>query len=411
MSSYWKRHIDQEIEDGLKTFGGLVLEGPRASGKTKSGSQFSRSSIRLDSDPMLPGLAETSPHVILDGASPRLIDEWQLAPALWNATRFEIDQRVVPGQFILTGSATPSDDQTHHSGAGRFGRIRVRTMSLSESKESTEQVSLSALMAGEAVAGIGGIDVPGYADVIERGGWPALVVTEGRNPQTYLKNYLDDVARVDLTSAGLPADPVRVASLIRAVARNTSSERAATRLASEAEISAQSARTYLDALARVFVVEELPAWTPHLRSNIRLRTQPKWHFVDPSLSVAALGGSAHHLLDDLEFFGFLFESLCIRDLRIYAQVLGGRVYHYRDSSGLEVDAVVELRDGSWGAFEVKIGGAEAIEKAAQRLLSLRDKVSDARRRSSTAVTVLTAGNTSYQRKDGVNVVSLGHLTV
>ncbi|QIM15668.1 ATP-binding protein [Leucobacter insecticola] len=410
MGGSWQRIVDDAVRVDLRTFGVLVLEGPRASGKTETGLQYANSSVRLDSDPALVALAETTPTLVLEGGTPRLVDEWQLAPLLWNAARHTIDERGTPGQFIFAGSATPSDDHTRHSGAGRFGRLLVHPMSLSESRESTGHVRLSALMQGETPAGLGGLDVPGYSHAIARGGWPALVTNPKRDPVRYLQSYLDDVARVDLRGLGLRFDPARVSALLRAIARNVAGERTATKLAVEADISAQSSRQYIDALTRVFVVEELPAWSTHLRSNVRMRVQPKWHFVDPSLTVAALDGDEQRLLQDLNLFGFLFESLCIRDLRVYSQALGGRVYHYRDSSGLEVDAIVELRDGTWSAFEVKMGGSQAIEQAASNLKKLKSKVASNRQRELGSLTVLTAGNTSYAREDGVNVVSLGHLT-
>ena len=408
---YFPRIVDETLAEHLRTFGGVVLQGPRAAGKSETAGQFAASSIRLDADPALAALAETSPGSILDGAPPRLIDEWQSAPNLWNVARHLIDERREPGQFIFTGSAIPTDESTRHSGAGRFSRITLRPMSLWESGESSGKVSLRELMAGEPAAGIDGLDLKGYVQAIVRGGWPALVTSERMSPSLYLGNYLDDVTRVDLGSAGQQSDPVRVGALLRAIARNVATERPATKLALEADISPQSARTYLDALTRVFVLEEQPAWATHLRSSVRVRVQPKWHFVDPSLAVAALSASEQVLMEDLKTLGFLFESLCIRDLRIYAQALDGNVYHYRDSSDLEVDAIVELRSGRWAAIEVKLGGTKAIDEAARSLLSLKSKVSDSKQAELGSLIVLTAGAISYRRDDGVNVVSLSHLHV
>lgn len=394
----------------------MIIQGPRASGKTTTGLQVSESSVRLDSDPQLPSIAETAPGVVLSGATPRLIDEWQLAPTLWNAVRHEVDLRSVPGQFVLTGSATPPDDMTRHSGAGRFRRVTLRPMTLSESGESTGAVSFAGLFLGQGVAGIGGPTVEDYASLLVRGGWPALVAQPNRSPRDYLGSYLDDVARVDLPGIEIRTDPLRVRALIRALARNTSTEISAARLSQEAEIgesgtevSAQTVRKYIDALTRVFVIEEQPAWAPHLRSKIRLRTHPKWHFIDPSLAAAALGAGPQALLDDLNTLGLLFESLCIRDLRVLAQPLGGTVYHYRDSNGLEIDAIVECGDGRWAAFEIKLGGSKNIDTAAAHLRALTKKVSQQRANQLASLNVLTAGNTSYTRDDGVNVVSLGHL--
>lgn len=418
MDAYRERIAERTVRHALETFGAVVIEGPRAVGKTTLGQHLAASSVRLDSSPRLAELAGVSPGTILDGAVPRLIDEWQLAPTLWNAVRHEVDRRGEPGQFILTGSATPADDLTRHSGAGRFRRVMLRPMSLAESGESTQTVSCDAFFNSETVAGHGGPTVPDYARLIARGGWPALVTQPRRSAGEYLGTYLDDIARVDLPGAELVVDPARMRALIRALARNVSTEAAATRLAQEASIgepgdvggvSAQTVRRYLDALTRVFVVEDLPAWAPHLRSRVRLRVQPKWHFIDPSLACASLGADADRLLGDLETLGLLFESLCIRDLRVYAHARGGTLAHYRDSSGLEVDAIVELRDGRWAAFEVKLGGDNSIEQAARSLRSLRHKVAESRTAELCSLNVITAGATSYTRPDGVNVVALGHL--
>lgn len=394
-------------------------------GKTTSGLQLAASSVRLDSSPNMVTLAELSARTVLDGPTPRLIDEWQLAPSLWNAVRHEVDARGLAGQFILTGSATPADDVTRHSGAGRFRRVTLRPMSLVESGESTRSVSFATLFRRTtddrpaSVGGLGGPTVEEYAALVVRGGWPALVTQPSRSATDYLADYLDDVARADLRFAGLNPDPVRMGALQRALARNTATEASAVKLSAEAElpvpgtataeVSAQTVRKYIDALTRIFVVEEQPAWAPHLRSRVRLRVHPKWHFVDPSLATAALRVEPRALLADLGAFGLFFESMCIRDLRVYAQTLGGAVYHYRDDSGLEVDAVVELGDGRWSAFEVKLGGTEPVEVAAANLLKLRAKVSLQRAAQLGTLNVLTAGAESYTRPDGVNVIALGHL--
>lgn len=353
---------------------------------------------------------------MLAGSTPRLIDEWQLAPALWNAARHAVDARGKAGQFILTGSATPPDDHTRHTGAGRFRRISLRPMSLAESGDSIATVPFPALFADGTVGGLGGPTVADYARFVVRGGWPALVEAPGRDPTEYLDSYLSDVARTDLATAGSRVDPIRMRALMRAIARNLATEAAATKLAKEAELgsnedvlSAQSARKYLDALIRVRVVEEQPAWTPHLRSAIRLRVSPTWHFVDPSLAAAALGATARTLLDDPKTLGFMFESLAIRDLRVYAETLGGTVTHYRDEQGHEVDAIVELPDGRWAAFEVKLGGQASIDSAAAALHVLAKKVTPQRAAALASLNVITAGTTSLTRHDAVNVIALGHL--
>ncbi len=417
MDEYFPRVVDAAIRDALDTFGAVILQGPRAAGKTTTGLHFAASAVRLDASPELADLAAASPITVMKGETPRLLDEWQLAPPLWNAVRHEVDNRREPGQFILTGSATPGDDVTRHSGAGRFGRVTLRPMTIAESGQGIDAFTLSDLFEGRDISGYGGPTVEDYAAAIERGGWPALVRQPRRSAFSYLTSYLDDIARVDLPGADLHIDPVRMHALLRALARNTSTEISATRLSTEAEIeaprgtgvSAQSVRKYLDALTRIFVLEEQPAWAPHLRSKVRVRVQPKWHFVDPSLSAAALGATRSALLDDPTTLGLLFESLCVRDLRVHGGALAGKVFHYRDETGLEVDAIVELPNSDWSAFEVKLGGSESIEHAAGTLTKLAEKVSLKRRARLRSLNVLTAGNVSFRRSDGVNVVSLGHI--
>lgn len=425
MAEYRPRIADSLIERSLQTFGAVILQGPRAAGKTTSGLHFSTSSVRLDADPGLLSLASASPQTVLSGNTPRLIDEWQLAPSLWNVVRHEVDNRREPGQFILTGSAVPADDVTRHSGAGRFRRITMRPMTLSESGEGTQSVVFESLFAGEKPSGMGGPEIADYAELIVRGGWPALISRPVDVAYDYLSSYLEDIALIDLPQMDVRADPQRMQALIRAVARNTATEVGVAKLAREADIqptndgeevnqtgvSEKTARKYLDALSRVFVLEEQPAWSPHLRSKVRLRTHAKWHFIDPSLAAAALNASSQTLLREPNTLGLLFESLAIRDLRVLADRIQGSVFHYRDETGLEVDAIVERRDGSWIALEVKLGGEKPIHNAAKHLLQLSRKVSDQRRAELKSLNVITAGQTSYARSDGVNVIALSHLTL
>lgn len=416
MVSYLARTADASIERALRTFGGVVVEGARAVGKTTTALRHAHSAVRMDSSPQLIELAETAPAEVLAGESPRLIDEWQLAPTLWNAARHAVDERGMAGQFLFTGSATPADDVTRHSGAGRFGRVRLRTMSLAESKDSLAAVRFDDVLAGDSVAAFGGPSVRDYAAAIVRGGWPVLVRDSNRVPAEYLRGYLGDVARVDLPASDVRVDPMRMAALIDALARNVSTEVSVARLGREAQLAgretalaASTARKYLDALARVNAIEEQPAWRPHLRSVVRQRVSSKWHFVDPSLAAAALDADADALLADPKTLGFLFQSLAIRDLRVYAEALGGAVTHYRDEQGLEVDAIVELPGGRWSAFEVKLGGQTAIETAAVHLQALARRVDDAHRERLGSLVVLTAGDVTMRRPDGVVVTALGHL--
>lgn len=419
MAAYRPRVADALVERGLHTFGAVILQGPRAAGKTTLGLHFAASSVRLDADPDFLNLASASPQAVLAGATPRLIDEWQLVPTIWNTVRHEVDSRQEKGQFILTGSATPTDDVTRHSGAGRFRRVTLRPMSLNESGEGTGSVSMKALFEGEKPAAMGGPDLTEYVDLIVRGGWPALIGQPVEAAYDYLTSYLADLSLVDLPQMDVRTDPQRMAALMRAVARNVATEASTAKLAREAEIqpgtvenagmSQITARRYLDALVRVFVLEEQPAWSTHLRSKVRLRTHAKWHFIDPSLAVAALNGSPQRLLAEPSTLGLLFESLAVRDLRIHSEQIRGSVSHYRDETGLEVDAIVERRDGSWSAFEVKLGGEKNIDEAAKSLCQLARKVSEQRRGELASLNVITAGQTSYQRSDGVNVVALSHI--
>lgn len=410
--TYWPRTVDPTVEGMLRSLGGLLLQGARGCGKSATALAHSSSSIRIDSSPQIAELAQVSPDTVLAGETPRAIDEWQLAPNLWNAARHLIDDRRAAGQFIFAGSATPSDSPIRHSGAGRFGRATMHTMSLSEARASTDAVSFSALMDGDTagdVAGIGGLTVPQYAELLVRGGWPALVTGQITDSNLFLEQYLESAALVDLPDEEWNCDPGRMRSLLRALARNTATEATKTRIADESELSVRSLDGYLNALRRVFILDEQPAWSPSLRSSVRLRVKPKWHLCDPALAACALGANAESLLNDLNTFGFLFESLCVHDLRVYAEALGGTVYHYRDESGLEVDAIAELRDGRWAAIEVKMGGDKAVDWAAVNLLKLANKVNTDIKGAPQALIVVTAGNVSYRRSDGVYVVALGHL--
>lgn len=409
MAEYWPRVVDSRLSRSLASLGGVLLDGSRASGKSETALAHAGSAIRLDTSPQVRQIAQVMPERVLQGAVPRVVDEWQLAPELWNVARAEIDRRQQSGQFIFTGSAAPADDVTRHSGAGRFGRLTLRPMSLQESRDSLNEVSFSGLFEGEKPSGFGGLTVPDYASLTVRGGWPALVTGKASDPNVYLGAYLDSIARAELPADLPKADPIRMQALLRAIARNTATEANQGKLAAEADLNPRTVRSYLDTLTRVFVLEEQPAWSPKLRSNVRKRVKPKWHFVDPSLAAQLLGCTADRLVNDLETFGFLFESLCVRDLRVYASVLDGTVFHYRDETGLEVDAIVQLRDGRWIAIEVKLGGERAIEQAARNLRVFAEKVDDIHRDQLCGLVILTAGEASYPRDDGTMVVSLGHL--
>jgi len=414
---YIARAIDTMLSEALEAAGGVVIEGPRFCGKTTTAKQAATSSVELDKEVGLRLIAQTDPSLILEGDTPRLLDEWQLVPSIWNAVRHEIDLRNKSGQFILTGSAAPKDDITHHSGAGRFVRIDMETMTLSEQGASSSEISLSGLFNGSAKdSAAGGPTVRDYIDLLFRGGWPALRDSTDKSVRLVLENYVDEIARVDINTPGeMTHDPVRVRALLRSLARNTANEFPNSKFAIEAAgggqpLAEQTVRNYLDALRRIFILKDQPGWNTHLRSRVRLIGNPKRHLADPSIALAAIGASKEELTRDGKALGFFFESLAIHDLRVYAKLLSGEVFHYRDSSGLEIDAILELRNSKWAGIEIKMPEGE-IDTAAKHLLALKSKLADAVQNRCAFLAVLTSGQASYIRPDGVRVISLGHLGV
>lgn len=412
--------MDDVLQARLASIGGVLIEGPKACGKTETARQMAASEVLLDLDEAARAAAEVDPALVLEGARPRLIDEWQLVPKLWNCVRRTIDERRLPGQFILTGSAAPADDETRHVGAGRIARVRMRPMSLFESGHSSGDISLRALLnSADVRAADTGITVPDLVDRVCVGGWPAFQQLSVEDALIAVSSYLDEVRRIDVNRVdGVKRDPVRVQRLLRALARNVATEAAVSKIAAgtgeenadpESLLSRGTVYDHISALKRLMVVEDQPPWAPHLRSRSRLRTTPTRHFVDPSLAVAALGASPPKLLNDLNLFGFLFESLVIRDLRIYGQANDAEVLHYRDNTGLEVDAIVEARDGRWAAFEVKLGGEEKIEEAAANLQTFAERIDTARSGAPARLGVIVATGYGYVREDGVAVIPLGTL--
>lgn len=417
-TTYLPRLCDNELQQALQSSGAVLVEGAKWCGKTSTASRAAKSTLYMqdpDHTASYLAMADVKPSLLLKGPSPRLLDEWQMAPVLWDAVRFEVDQRRETGQFILTGSAVPSDNVASHTGTGRISRLLMRPMSLYESRESNGTISLSGLFNGNSdVESMSGLTIEQIAFALCRGGWPASVKLKEqaalRTATAYVEAIINhDVSRVD----GVEKNPERVRLLLRSLSRNISTMATIKTIMDDMEafdisLSDKTISFYLNALRRIFVVEDLPAWSPSLRSKTAIRTSVKRQFVDPSISVAAMRTNPEGLLRDFNTFGFLFEALCTRDIRIYAQACDGDVFHYRDKSGLESDLIVRLRDGRWAAIEVKLGGKQE-EIAAENLLKLKSKIDAEKMGEPSFLMVLTGGQYSYRRKDGVLVVPIGCL--
>lgn len=413
---YVPRTVDKELKARLASAPVVVLEGPKSVGKTMTARQVAESEVRLDIDAAARTAAAVDPALVLDGAAPRLIDEWQVEPQLWNHVRSEADRRGKPGQFILTGSAVPWDDETRHSGAGRISRITMRPLSMFELGRSAGTVSLRALLDGQAPrAADPGLTIEDVADLISRGGWPAIRDLDIEAALVAVRDYLNEIRRTDISRVDkVERDPERVRRLLASLGRNVATSAAITKLAhdtggAEGPLDRDTVADYLNALARLFIVEDQPAWGPHLRSRVQVRVSPKRHFVDPSLAVAALGASPKKLLRDLNFMGFLFESLVIRDLRVYGQELDARVLHYRDNKDLEIDAIVHTTDERWAAFEIKLGGEKLIDEGAASLLRFSQRVDTAKVGVPACLGVIVARGYGFVRRDGVAVIPVGSL--
>lgn len=413
---YRERVLDRELDERLSAIGAVLIEGPKACGKTESATQKATTTYRLDVDPAARNAASVAPDLLLDSPSPVLFDEWQVVPTLWDQVRRAVDDHAPEkGLYILTGSATPNEDVNRHSGAGRIAIIQMRPMSLMESGHSNGQASLKAVLDGNKVtAQAPGLTVP---DVIERiciGGWPALLEASTQDASRWLRDYLNQIILVDIQQLGVRRrDPENIRRLLGSLARNVGTPAKVTSLARdvggpEGPVARATVDGYLNSLSRLRLTENAPAWAPHMRSATPLQSSPTRYFVDPSLAVAALGQGPSQLLRDLNATGFLFENLVVRDVRIYAQELGGEVHHWRDQNQNEVDIVVTLPDGRWGAFEVKINPDDA-DKAAASLLVFAEKVDQGKAGPPAALGVITATGFAYRRPDGVTVLPIGTL--
>ena len=417
MQDYKARILDQVIDSRLRNKGAILVEGAKWCGKTTTAEQLSNSRLYMQ-DPAKKNqnlqLANLNPSLLLEGKTPRLIDEWQLAPKLWDAVRFEVDRRNEFKQFILTGSAVPASfDEISHSGTGRISRLLMRPMTLLETGDSTGKVSLKKLFQNETdIAATNETDLKRISYLICRGGWPKILGVSEKIALRQSIDYYDavvnsDVSRVDDKTR----NPERTKRVMHSYARNIGSQIKYEDLRKDIlgndidSFSIETLYDYLSALKKIFVIEDSPAWNPNLRSKTAIRTTDTRYFVDPSIATACLGLGPDDLINDLNTMGFLFENLCVRDLRVYAQTLDGQVYHYRDKNNLECDAVIHLRNGSYGLIEVKLGGDNLIEEGVKTLNALEKNIDMSKMKSPSFKMVLTAvGDFAYKREDGILIV-------
>ena len=423
MGNYKPRIADKLLERKLKGKGAVLIEGPKWCGKTTTAEQIAKSILYMSKPEDLQSnlvAADVSPTSLLEGDTPRLIDEWQIAPKLWDAIRFEVDHRKGHGHFILTGSADPpKNDEIFHTGTGRFSRLKMRPMSLFESEESSGEISLEEMFyKPKKILSKNPLDnIEGLAFVICRGGWPEAINMESDIALDQAFDYYDAIVNVDISRVDdVRRDAERVKRLMKSYARNQGTQTSYTVLrddiiANDADsLTEDTVYSYTKALRKIFVIEDMPAWNPNLRSKTAIRTSDTRYFIDPSIATASLGLGPSDLVRDLNTMGLFFETMCIRDLRVYAESINGEVYHYRDKSGLECDAVIHLRNGAFGLVEIKLGGDHLIEEGAQSLKKFSTKIDTAKMKEPSFLMVLTGmGKFAYQREDGVYVVPIGCL--
>lgn len=417
-NKYKARIMDAQVQQYLETFGAVCIEGPKWCGKTWISSHHANSEFLIaDSSNNFQNkkLAMLSPDLILDGETPRLIDEWQEVDSIWDAVRYTVDHRGKKGQFILTGSSTPKmKEERVHSGAGRIGRLRMRTMSLFESGDSSGAVSLEELCEGKLIPKLTGeVSLKNLAHYIVRGGFPGSIDMPVKNAQLIAQSYIetilnDDTQRID----GKKYDINKMRLLLRSLARNESTTATKKKLANDIKtiddenIDYDTVAVYLDIFERLFLLDNQKPFSSNIRSSVRIKQAEKRHFCDPSLACALLKATPEKLINDLETFGFLFEAMCERDLKIYAESFGAQLFHYQDYANKEIDAVIELSDGRWCAFEIKLG-ANQIDKAAENLIEIRNKIkNDGGKEPSVLCVICGLSNAAYQRPDGVFVVPL-----
>lgn len=416
MKEYRPRLADKELNDALEAFGAVLITGPKWSGKTTTASRIAASTLNLqdpDTKEKNLMLARLRPSELLTGANPRLIDEWQEAPQLWDAVRIGVDDRGEKGLFILTGSVTVDEDSISHSGTGRIYRMRMGTMSLFESGDSSGSVSLRSLFDGQSeVDGRSELGIQDIASILVRGGWPDSIGADVKSSSMMIKGYCESIIETEVREANLKRRNVhKMRALMRSLSRGISQPLSKSSIMEDMKagdgqsISPNTLDDYLDALRRICVLEEMPAWSPNLRSKTSIRTSDTLHFCDPAIAAYFLSSSTSDLMRDPRTFGLLFESLVIRDLRAYVRGIGGDVFHYRDKSGLEADAVIHLNDGRWALVEVKLGQSW-VDEGACNLLRLKQKIDSDRMGEPAFLAVITGTDFAYTRDDGVHVIPI-----
>jgi predicted AAA+ superfamily ATPase len=414
--SYIKRIIEADLVENLSASGAVLIKGPKSCGKTATANQFAKSVAEMDRDKQVPVIMATNPQLLLAGDTPRLIDEWQVHPEIWNYVRHEVDDRKAKGQFILTGSANPGDDVKLHSGAGRFTVVQMDTMTWQETGHSTGIIKISDLLEGRFPDFYdAGVTLDFITDKMLTGGWPALLNESTKNAIKMNRGYVDLLCEVDMSRvSGIKRDPNKVRNLLRSIARNTATLvdnktlEQDVKTSERNELSRNTISEYLDALSRLMILYEQPAFNPHIRSSASLRKSPKRHLCDTSLAAAALGLDKESLIKDMKYTGFLFESLATHELNVYAKANDANVFHYNDSYGLEVDAIVQKRNGNYAAFEIKLG-VGYIDEAAGNLKKFEKNIDIAKMDVPKSLNIITGTGMTYRRPDGINVISLASL--
>jgi predicted AAA+ superfamily ATPase len=413
---YLNRIIEEDLLAKLSASGAVLIKGPKSCGKTATANQFAKSVLEMDRDKQVPVIMATKPQLLLVGETPRLIDEWQEQPEIWNYIRHEVDDRKAQGQFILTGSANPTDDVKLHSGAGRFTVVQMDTMTWQELGYSTGIVKISDLLQGDLPDFYdAGVSLDFIIDKMLIGGWPTLLNESIKNALKMNSGYVDLLCEVEMSRvAGVKRDPFKVRSLLRSIARNTATLVDNKTLEQDVktlernDLSRNTISEYLDALSRLMILYEQPAFNPHIRSSASLRKSPKRHLCDTSLAVAALGLDKESLIKEMKYTGFLFESLATHELNVYAKANDANLFHYNDSYGLEVDAIVQKRNGDYAAFEIELG-VGYIDEAAENLKKFAKNIDTAKMDRPKTLNIITGTGMSYSRSDGINVISLASL--